>query len=231
MKNKILRKLRNIEKEHNVKVLYAVESGSRAWGFASKNSDYDVRFVYIHRLEWYLSLEEKRDVIEDKGDGLLDMSGWDIKKALVLFKKSNPPLYEWLESPIVYLEESNFVKGLRKISLNFFSAKTSFYHYLSMLVNNHKDYINQPKVKMKKYLYVLRPLFACAWIEKYHTMPPMEFENLLRSQTLDKKLLKEIFVLLENKRHGFEQGLAPRRKSLDGYIENRIRQSRLSQRF
>ncbi len=222
MKTKILQKLKSIEKTHKIKILYAIESGSRAWGFASKNNDYDVRFIYIHDLKWYLSLEEKRDVIECPLFNNLDINGWDIKKALVLFKKSNPPLYEWLKSPIVYLEQTNFKKDLTKLLPKYFSPKGAFHHYLSMLINNYKDYAVKPTVKMKKYFYVLRPLFACAWIEQKNSMPPMEFEKLLYAQKLDKNLLDEILVLLKNKRAGLEQELAPRRKTLDDFIERRL---------
>lgn len=223
MRKKILRKLKEIEKEYEVKILYAAESGSRAWGFASKDSDYDVRFIYIHKLDWYLSIDEKRDVIEymDKETDL-DISGWDIRKTLTLFKKSNPPLYEWFESPVMYLEAGSFRKDLGKIVSKYFSPKAAFHHYLSMLVNNHKDYVNHEQIKMKKYFYVLRPLFACAWIEKNKTMPPMEFEQLLLAQKLDDRLVEEISVLLKNKRAGLEQGLSSRKKVLDAYIEDKI---------
>src|SRR5947209_3872560 len=115
MKDKIIAKLYEIEKEQSVKILYAVESGSRAWGFASKDSDYDIRFIYVHPIDWYISIEEKRDVIEYPVKDLLDFSGWDIRKALQLYKKSNPPLYEWLVSPIVYLEHGNFAQQLRDL--------------------------------------------------------------------------------------------------------------------
>ena len=105
MKSRILSHLREIETTENVRIVYACESGSRAWGFPSADSDYDVRFLYVHPLEWYLSVDVKRDVIERPLQGGLDISGWDLKKALQLFRKSNPPLLEWLGSPIVYLEQ------------------------------------------------------------------------------------------------------------------------------
>jgi len=223
MKKEIIKKLKQIERSLKVKILYAAESGSRAWGFASQDSDYDVRFIYVHKPDWYLSLDEKRDVIEfmDKEKDL-DISGWDIRKTLVLFKKSNPPLYEWLESPIIYADQSPFKKNLAKIVSRYFSSKAAFYHYLSMLVNNHKDYVNHQQIKMKKYFYVLRPLFAYTWIEKNNTMPPVEFEKLLLTQKIEKGLFEEICILLKNKRAGLEQGLSPRKKVLDEYILEKI---------
>ena len=100
----IQRSIDEIEQSENVTVLYACESGSRAWGFHSQDSDYDVRFIYAHPPDWYLSvdLEKKRDVIERPILDDLDVSGWDLRKSLQLFRKSNPPLLEWLDSPIVY---------------------------------------------------------------------------------------------------------------------------------
>src|ERR1044072_9601128 len=102
MQEIIQQQIRNIEKEHHVRILYACESGSRAWGFASPDSDYDVRFIYTRRADDYLSISERRDVIELPVNEVLDIGGWDIRKALQLFLKSNAPLYEWLQSPVVY---------------------------------------------------------------------------------------------------------------------------------
>ena len=110
MREKIELELERIEKENDVKILFAVESGSRAWGFPSKDSDYDVRFVYIHPVEWYLSIHDKRDVIEYPISDDLDISGWDIKKALQLFAKSNPALLEWIRSPILQGENVKLKK-------------------------------------------------------------------------------------------------------------------------
>jgi len=103
MRDTILSRLDQIETQHGVKILYACESGSRAWGFPSTDSDYDVRFLYVHPAEWYLSVDEKRDVIERPlTPENFDIGGWDLRKALRLFRKSNPPLLEWLGSPNIY---------------------------------------------------------------------------------------------------------------------------------
>lgn len=116
MQDIILDKLSAIEKENNIKILYAIESGSRGWGFASKDSDYDVRFIYTHPTDWYLSIEDKKDFIEVPIDDLLDINGWDIRKSLQQYKKSNPTLMEWLSSPIVYMETIIFKSTMvRKI--------------------------------------------------------------------------------------------------------------------
>lgn len=129
----IRRKLEAVERDHGVRVLFAVESGSRAWGFPSPDSDYDVRFVYLHPRDWYLSLVERRDVIEipiDAEDH--DISGWDVRKALQLLLRSNPPLYEWLGSPIVYREDGATMAGLRSLAERGYANKTMGWHYLRM---------------------------------------------------------------------------------------------------
>ncbi len=223
MKDKILKKLKKIEKLEHIRILYAVESGSRGWGFESKDSDYDVRFIYVHPLDWYLSIEEEKDVIEYSPSNQLDISGWDIKKALKLFKSSNPPLYEWLTSPIIYLEKGNFAKELRELVPQFYSPLSSMHHYLSMAKGNYKAYLMGQKVKIKKYFYVLRPIFACMWIEKYKTMPPMEFEKLFRAQKLDKKLVDEVQRLLERKRLSEELDIEDRIEILNHFLEEKIK--------
>lgn len=203
-KNDILTKLNEIEKYEGVRILYATESGSRAWGFESKDSDYDVRFIYARPFDWYLSIEGKKDVIEYPVTDLLDISGWDIKKALNLFKKSNPPLYEWLNSPIVYIKNESFVTMLRKLIPKFYNPRASLYHYLHMAKGNYREYLKGDKVRVKKYFYVLRPTFACMWIEKNKTPPPMEFNILLSSFVLEKTLKSEIEKLLVRKKSGEE---------------------------
>src|SRR4051794_14574214 len=95
-----------VEHEKDVRVLYACESGSRAWGFASRDSDYDVPFLYVHERDWYLSVDDRRDVLEYPLRDELDVSGWELRKALRLLRKSNPPLLEWLNSPMVYRDDS-----------------------------------------------------------------------------------------------------------------------------
>jgi uncharacterized protein len=154
--------LQKLEQNEEVVVLLAVESGSRAWGFPSADSDYDVRFIYIHRPEWYLSidLENRRDVIEQPLKDAIDLSGWDIRKSLNLFQKSNPPLLEWLQCPIVHRERFSFAAALRALLPEFCSPKSAFYHYLHMARGNIREYLRGDTVWRKKYFYVLRPLLA-----------------------------------------------------------------------
>lgn len=222
MKEKIIEELKNIEVTYGVKILFACESGSRAWGFPSKDSDYDVRFIYIHPPEWYLSIVEKRDVIELPINNLLDINGWDIRKTLNLFRKSNPPLLEWLKSEIVYYQNFSFVDRLRDISSEVFSPKSCMYHYLSMARGNYREFLQGEKVKIKKYFYVLRPVLACKWIEKYNTMPPILFQELVQDIVPNGKLHSEITNLLERKIKGDELDYEPRINVINEFIEKEI---------
>lgn len=221
-KDNILEKLKETEEKEKVEILYAVESGSRGWGFESKDSDYDVRFIYAHPQDWYLSIEDKRDIIEYPVSDSLDISGWDIKKALKLFKASNPPLYEWLNSPIVYLERTYFVQKLRDLMPQFYSPISCLHHYLNMAKGNYKAHLTKEKVKIKKYFYVLRPVFACIWIEKYKTMPPMKFEKLFGTQELGPKLVNEIQQLLDRKRSSKELDIDNRIEDINNFLEEKI---------
>ena len=132
LKDEILKELSILELERDIKILYAVESGSRAWGFASADSDWDVRFIYVHRLNWYLQIDDRRDTIDRITPDKIDLGGWDLRKALVLFRKSNPPFLEWLYSPLVYADKFSVAINLRKLVSTHFSPKSCIHHYLNM---------------------------------------------------------------------------------------------------
>ncbi|PZM64529.1 nucleotidyltransferase domain-containing protein [Paenibacillus dendritiformis] len=219
----IQQELRQIERQENVRIIYACESGSRAWGFPSQDSDYDVRFIYVRPVDWYLSIWDRRDVIERPISDQLDINGWDLRKALQLFRKSNPPLLEWLESPIVYEEVSSVTERFRSLSSHTFSPKSCMYHYLHMAKGNYREYLQRSQVKIKKYFYVLRPILACGWIEKHNTMPPMEFDALVRELVPEGSELRQaIERLLERKRSGEELDVECRIPSINAYLEDRI---------
>lgn len=222
IEQEIGRRLRDIEQHHSVIILFAVESGSRAWGFQSTDSDYDIRFVYKHNVDWYLSITKKRDVIEDPLDEIFDFSGWDIQKALWLFSKSNPPLLEWLKSPIIYLEQGNFRSDLRDLEEKYFSVKACILHYLHMANGNYREYLKTETVKTKKYFYVLRPLLACEWIRRNKAPPPMEFEKLANEILDDDSVKNRVFDLLSRKRNNEELGEGPSIPTLNKYIEETI---------
>jgi predicted nucleotidyltransferase len=223
MRDKIVEELLKIEQTHQVKILFACESGSRAWGFPSKDSDYDVRFFYIHHPDWYLSIDERRDVIELPINDLLDINGWDIRKALKLFRKSNPPLQEWLRSGIVYYQSHSFVDKLKGLSSEVFSPISCMYHYLSMARGNYREFLLGDQVKIKKYFYVLRPILACKWIEKYNSMPPLLFQGLVKDIIPSGKLHDEIMNLLERKMKGDELDFEPRINEINEFMETEIK--------
>lgn len=222
--NKVIREqLALIEQEEQVTILYACESGSRAWGFPSQDSDYDVRFIYLQKPEWYLSIFDKRDVIERPINDRLDINGWDFRKALNLFRKSNPPLLEWLQSPIQYEEKYTVAEKLRGISPYTFSPKSCMYHYLNMAKGNYRDYLQGEQVKIKKYFYVLRPVLACEWINRYEEMPPMAFDVLVdRLIPKDEELWQEIQQLLSRKKSGEELDYEPRLSAINDYLEEQF---------
>ena len=178
IENLILEKLKEIEEREHVKVLHAIESGSRAWGFASPDSDYDVRFIYVRPLEYYLQLQETTDYIDWELDEVLDINGWDLTKALKHFYKSNATLFEWANSPIVYKTTKEW-EYIYKIAEKYFSAKSAMYHYYGTAKKNYNEYLLDDMVKYKKYFYVLRPILACKWIEKHQSPPPVLFQKLV----------------------------------------------------
>lgn len=152
--------LKNIEKEYNIRILLAVESGSRAWGFASTNSDWDVRFVYVHKPEWYLRVEPQPNVIEHMFDDDVDLVGWELRKALSLFGRSNPSLFEWLNSPQVYYMDKEFESRLKEVEATFFNPIKNMYHYNHIYNKHNERYLQHEKCELKRFLYYLRGILA-----------------------------------------------------------------------
>ena len=224
MRETILSKLNEIETRENVKILLAVESGSRAWGLASRDSDYDVRFLYVRPMADYLRLERSRDVIELPIEGELDINGWDLDKALRLLHASNPTLFEWFSSPIVYRDSAS-AEALRSLSSRYFSPRRSLSHYLSMALRNQSQYLKNDTVMAKKYFYVLRPMLACRWILDRGTPPPVLFSELVEAE-LDAALLPEVERLLDLKKNAPEIKTVPAVESLNRYLEDSIEEVR-----
>ncbi len=221
-KHRIQSTLNRIEAAHGVHVLFAVESGSRAWGFASRDSDYDVRFIYAHSPEWYLSVEQHRDVIEVPVSDDLDVIGWDLRKALKLLRKSNPSVLEWIKSPEVYRADPEFALLFGLLASDFYSNDTLFRHYLSMARGNFRDSLKSDHVCLKKYLYILRPLLACRWIERGLGPVPMPFKTLTDTVVEDANLRFHIAVLVARKRAGEELDRGPRIPIIHNFIESEL---------
>ena len=223
----IQEKLKEIEAQFGVKVLFAVESGSRAWGFPSTDSDYDVRFVYIHQPDWYLAIDPqgigvKRDVIEMPINDMLDISGWEITKALRLFRKSNPPFLEWMYSEIQYYEAYSFKEKLKGVEDEIFFPNASLYHYLNMAKSNYRTHLSKEQVKIKKYFYALRPVLAAAWIKERQTIPPIDFYDLMEALVPEGMLKEEILDLLERKKAGEELDLEHRIPAIHQFLDSEI---------
>ncbi len=216
----INRKLREIEEAEQVKIILAVESGSRAWGFASSDSDYDVRFLYVRQPEEYLKLKPVRDVIEWQLDDVLDINGWDAAKALRLLYQSNPTVFEWSNSPIVYRKTPEF-ESFRGVLSEYFSVKKGLYHYWHMADNNYKTYLTGEEVILKKYFYALRPVLAAKWILDKKSPPPVLFDDLLRAE-LPCGLKTEIDFLLEKKKQASETRKEKKVPEIDRYLKESI---------
>lgn len=220
MKEIIQEKLNEIEARENIRILHCIESGSRAWGFASPDSDYDVRFIYVRPKEYYLRLDKTRDVIEWQLDDTLDINGWDVKKALTLLHKSNPTLFEWNSSPIVYRTTEEW-RRIATVINRFFVAKSGLYHYLSTAKSNYREYLKGETVRLKKYFYVLRPLLACKWILAEGTPPPMLFRTLMEKY-LDPEIRPDVEKLLELKMTMPEISEGKRFDRVNDYLDRNI---------
>ncbi len=220
----VVRRLQDIEREHGVRVLFACESGSRAWGFPSRDSDFDVRFLYLRPTADYLSPfhARQRDVIEPPIVDEFDLSGWDLRKALVLFERSNPPLLEWLDSPIVYRESTALARGLRRLRSTFYSPKASAHHYLSMARGNLREYLTGEEVWTKKYFYVLRPLLGVLWVERGLGPVPMRFDLLVAELITDTALRRAIDDLVVQKRAGEELRRGPRIELISSFLDREL---------
>ena len=220
METSIQHHLSVIERKYRVRIIYACESGSRAWGFASKDSDYDVRFLYVHPTDWYLSVNEKRDVIEYINDRVLDINGWDIRKALRLLRRSNAPLREWLYSPIVYIALNEAIEPVKELAQQAFLPESLCHHYLAMAKKILFDIKEQDVVTMKSYLYTLRPTLCCQWIIEKNSQPPMLIHKLLSAcfGGQPSELVHYITHLIELKMSGEESTLIERSEIFEAYL-------------
>jgi len=177
MKEVILNKLTEIERAKEIEILFAVESGSRAWGFASPDSDYDIRFVYKHKKDWYLNLWEQKDSLQFMTEDDLDGSGWDVRKALKLLAKSNASFLGWLFSPIVYRADDVFLDDIKALAANNFNPVAGFYHYHSMN-KGFEETLGSDKMTLKSFFYAIRTALCAKWVYEKNTIPPVLFKDL-----------------------------------------------------
>ncbi len=227
IQKEIVDNLSAIEQKHHVRILLAAESGSRAWGFASPDSDYDVRFIFVREEEEYLRLVVPKDVIEWQLDEVLDINGWDVKKALLAFARGNPNVMEWDNSPIIYRLTPEW-QSMKATVRSYFSEKSALCHYYGTAKNTYLSSLTGEKVRYKKYFYALRPILCCRWIERYHQAPPVEFKQLLKlfseqEEGLTPTLYDLILELLARKAETQEKTSHPQIPAIIDFIEKECR--------
>jgi len=209
--------IKAIEKEKKIKILYACETGSRAWGFPSSDSDYDVRFIYMHERDWYLSLSQRKDTIEHM-DGDLDITGWDLRKSLVLLKKSNATLIERFQSPIEYFSAEEFKRAFKSLIEAYYSPTAVFFHHYSLAKKFWEELKDKEEVKLKSYFYLIRSLLSCNWIVKDKTVLPMDIEGLMK--LIDTERRAEVRDLIKLKEGVDEKYLYKKSESLDKWVRS-----------
>ena len=217
--------LRRVERERNLRVVFACESGSRAWGFASDDSDFDVRFIFVRPAAEYLRLRPPTDAFDLMGIGheLIDLAGWDIRKTAELMRKSNGPLFEWLDSPIIYERDDRVSPRLIELSDVYFDPKKAMYHYLSLAAGVWKKYLaDRPTCQRKKYLYTLRPIACIKYIEANRSQPPTRFESMLAAIELPEDVRQSIDSLVADKKANRELGEGPADPVLHAWIERAL---------
>lgn len=222
MNKEIEKALQNIEKTEDVEILYACESGSRAWGYASADSDYDVRFIYKHKKDWYLKLEKTADNLDYPVSDELDLAGWDLDKTLRLLRKSNPSLMEWLQSPIVYRKNEAFFKEIKQLTDEYVQFERQLRHYFHLAESTFQSYLQTPEVKTKKYIYAIRPLLACMWIEQNQEIPPVSLDELIHVKVDDQAGFDEFKKLLDRKKSGGEFDIEPQNPILQAFIQAQL---------
>ncbi len=219
VEDKIQKHLDEIEKKYDISIIHAIESGSRSWGFASPDSDYDVRFIYVHKKDWYIQVFPKKDQIEIPISDELDIVGWDISKVLRLASKGNSVVHEWINTPIVYRSNDKITPFLREQMTQAFNPCASYHHYRSLAKNALNDLREKEHIKLKWFFYLLRALLSALWIKQNNTMPSIEFEYILNHLKLDDTVIKEIKELIYIKSKLVESEFYDISPSLVNFVE------------
>jgi len=213
--------IHTLEQTQAIQVLMAVESGSRAWGCPSIDSDYDVRVIYVRPRNWYLSIDQKKEEISYFEGKWLDVSGWDIKKTLQLLRKSNATPFEWLQSPIVYAVNNNFKAKFEDLMHTFFEPQAMLGHYRGLAKNSYYSGKKDNTMKLKKLFYVIRPLLAAKWIITKQSIPPMDLPSLLPIITTP-HIRQHLIALLEHKTMVDESYIHTLEPMLQNFIETEL---------
>ena len=223
MKEKIKKYLQEIEQEKNIKILLACETGSRAWGFSSPDSDYDIRMIYVHKKEWYLSLTEPKDTIErmyENND--IDITGWDLRKGLRLLGKSNASFLERIQSTTLYKYDEDFLNEIRSIAQNHYSKIATIHHYLNMANKCYREITEDKTYRLKKLFYALRTATACKWILDREEIPPIVFLEMMEGLEIQKSIKERIKELIKLKSEISESYLHTGEEEIFTFIKNNI---------
>jgi len=220
MQDEICNALRDLEREHDCRILFAAESGSRAWGFASPDSDYDIRAIYVKPRNWYLSIENPKDTIEAMLPNDLDISAWELRKTLRQFAKGNLSLFEWFGSPIIYESDARFMAEMVSLIPDFFNPVKAVHHYLAIHDNAISDMDDQGRIGIKKLFYALRGFLAAAWSADRESMPPTEFDRMLLAESFPKEILELVETLKSQKKNAVEKQRINMPAKLSEYFQN-----------
>lgn len=217
-------RLAAIESHETVRFLFAVESGSRAWGFPSPDSDYDVRFVYVRPRDWYLSLVPGRDVIEMPIEDEIDLNGWDVRKMLGLMLKSNAIAGEWLSSPIRYRQDDPATARIAALADEIFDPRGIAHHYARLgIVAAERWLAGDEPAPVKRYFYALRPALAIRALRTNpKRRPSMNLQALMSESDLAPAIIGMIDELVEAKRQTRERGNTRRLPELDALIRDEL---------
>lgn len=226
MHEKIQQYLRELEAEKGIEILLACETGSRAWGFPSPDSDYDVRILYKHPKDWYLQLTEQADTIERMyEDNEIDITGWDLRKSLRLLMKSNASLFERMQSPVIYHAQEGFLEEFQQLANQCYSKIATMHHYLGLAKRAFAEIESESEYKLKKFFYALRASVACKWILERSEVPPIEFPLMLEGLDIDLALKNRIYELIDLKANRNESYYHSAEYELLNFIKTTITQA------
>lgn len=230
MKETIKQICKSLEAKNNIKILFAVENGSRAWRMASQDSDYDVRFVFARPLNEYIQINQPEEIINAYFDkkinqckqknALIDIVGFDVFKFAKLLSSSNPSMIEWLTTDIVYYGKQN--KAFKDFAKKNFNKASLYFHYKSMCRNNYIKYLkSKDKVTYKKYLYAYRGLINAKYIVYKKSIPPIIFASALKQMKniIPSKILRKLNQIIRLKSDGKENDIIQNIVEMDDYIE------------
>jgi predicted nucleotidyltransferase len=205
-------RLIQIEADNKVSIPLAVESGSRAWGFPSPDSDYDCRFIYVPRIDDALGLFVRRDVIETPLTPVFDVNGWELRKAIKLMLKGNAVVLEWLKSPMLYRRNESFALQMMDLAEAVFQRGAIANHYCQLMRGNRARHFSDPSnVPLKKIFYAVRSALAVRYLSLNPDFKslPMNLQELCAGCNLPTSLQGEIDSLVLQKSEIGELGFGP----------------------